>query len=161
MSLDKFVMRGFTASAGSSMGQWVAKTEQPQSQEYQAQSSESGTSFVLGANPLSQPHSKGNRYSDAFMENGLSADAIGGDSDFEGKRSRRRSRRMDDYDSPPPRLKVWLVLISVLSIAYLVYMKVSLRREHVAPPHADEGADYKIDPNSTYGHRSDPVWYRD
>ena len=160
MSLDKFVMRGFTASAGSSMGQWIGKSEQPQQQSYQPASQEGGTSFVMGANPLSQPHSRGNKYSDAYMENGLSADAIGDEGDL-GQRRRRRSRKMTDYDEPAPRLKMWLVALSVLSIAYMAYMKISLRKERMAPPHAEEGTDYRVDPNSTYGHRNDPVWYRD
>lgn len=50
MSLDKYVSRGFTASSGGGMDQWVAKA--PQAPSYQPppqqQSGQGGTSFVMG-----------------------------------------------------------------------------------------------------------------
>jgi hypothetical protein len=51
MSLDKFVMRGFTGSTGQSMGQWVAKAPQAGAAAPQARTpvaGEGSSSFILG-----------------------------------------------------------------------------------------------------------------
>lgn len=48
MTLDKYVMRGFTSSVGNSSGQWVARSpDSQQSQTFQP-NNDGGTSFVLG-----------------------------------------------------------------------------------------------------------------
>lgn len=55
MSLDKFVMRGFTASTGNSTGQWVQKVPGIGESATVNKPQEPGaerSSFVLGGNPL-------------------------------------------------------------------------------------------------------------
>jgi hypothetical protein len=60
MSLDKFVMRGFTGSTGQSMGQWVAKAPQagaaPQPQTRTPQPGEGSSSFILGSGGNLRPN---------------------------------------------------------------------------------------------------------
>jgi len=48
MSLDKFILRGFTASTGGGADGWVAKTSQPYTQQTVRDSGNVGTSFVMG-----------------------------------------------------------------------------------------------------------------
>lgn len=48
MSLDKFVMRGFTASAGSSDGSWIGRASTPENATQKIENTSS--SFVLGGN---------------------------------------------------------------------------------------------------------------
>lgn len=58
MSLDKYVMRGFTSSLGSGEGKWVASSAPPSSTTPSPNSSShhsGGTSFVLGGLPTSKP----------------------------------------------------------------------------------------------------------
>jgi hypothetical protein len=54
MSLDKFVMRGFSGSVGSGEGRWVTPTQQYQgpTQQQTVVRHEGGTSFVMGGGPL-------------------------------------------------------------------------------------------------------------
>lgn len=54
MSLDKFVMRGFSGSLGSGEGRWVTPTQQYQgpTQQQTVVRHEGGTSFVMGGGPL-------------------------------------------------------------------------------------------------------------
>lgn len=48
MSLDKFVLRGFTASTGGGCDGWVQKTAQPYTQNTVREPESRGTSFVMG-----------------------------------------------------------------------------------------------------------------
>ena len=48
MSLDKFVMRGFTGSTGSSTGQWVSRSADSHKEQTFQPDRDTGTSFVLG-----------------------------------------------------------------------------------------------------------------
>lgn len=48
MSLDKYLMRGFTGSLGSGEGKWVATAAPHATQSSHRSDSSSGTSFVLG-----------------------------------------------------------------------------------------------------------------
>jgi hypothetical protein len=54
MSLDKFVMRGFTGSMGSGEGRWVSSSSQYQGQAERQSviTHQGGTSFVMGGGPL-------------------------------------------------------------------------------------------------------------
>jgi len=59
MSLDKFVLRGFTASTGGGCDGWVQKTAQTYSQNTVREPENRGTSFVMGAGrPSSSSASK-------------------------------------------------------------------------------------------------------
>lgn len=64
MSLDKFVLRGFTASTGGGADGWVAKTSQPYTQQTVKESHNSGTSFVMGRG---RPQSSSNQHSKEAM----------------------------------------------------------------------------------------------
>jgi hypothetical protein len=48
MSLDKYVMRGFTGSVGSGEGRWVASSAPSPSSNASASQNSSGSSFVMG-----------------------------------------------------------------------------------------------------------------
>jgi hypothetical protein len=55
MSLDKFVMRGFTSSVGSSQGKWVSSGPQTQAPPAYQANHEQGSSFIMGGGALSRP----------------------------------------------------------------------------------------------------------
>jgi hypothetical protein len=59
MSLDKFVMRGFTSSLGESSGQWVAKDPASQAPGSFMPKRDDGTSFLMGGG-VGQPRRGGN-----------------------------------------------------------------------------------------------------
>ena len=59
MSLDKFVMRGFTSSLGESSGQWVAKDPASQPSNTFMPKRDDGTSFLMGGG-VEQPRRGGN-----------------------------------------------------------------------------------------------------
>lgn len=48
MSLDKFIMRGFTGSTGSSTGQWVSSSLDSHKEQNFQPNRDTGSSFVLG-----------------------------------------------------------------------------------------------------------------
>jgi hypothetical protein len=77
MSLDKFVMRGFSSSLGSGEGNWVTKTQQYQgpTQQQTVVRHEGGTSFVMGGGPLKgKPNPKQGRDT-SYKEDRYSFDA--------------------------------------------------------------------------------------
>ena len=77
MSLDKYVMRGFTGSLGSGEGRWVATAAPATSQPSQRPDSSSGTSFVMGGNPRGGGGSRagGQGSTQQFREDRYSFDA--------------------------------------------------------------------------------------
>jgi hypothetical protein len=56
MSLDKFVMRGYTGSVGNSSGQWVARSPDSQQPQTFQPNNDGGTSFVMGGGGLARPY---------------------------------------------------------------------------------------------------------
>jgi hypothetical protein len=78
MSLDKFVMRGFTGSVGSGEGRWVASSSSTQAQPAATQHA-SGSSFVMGGGGLRPKPSAGTKSSDAYSEfDSSKGEAMGG-----------------------------------------------------------------------------------
>jgi len=55
MSLNKFVMRGFTTSAGSGQGNWVSSSPESQGSQTFQPNNDGGTNFVMGGGGLSNP----------------------------------------------------------------------------------------------------------
>ena len=77
MSLDKFVMRGFTGSLGSGEGRWVSTTQQYSGPSHQqtAVSHQGGTSFVMGGGPLKAKPAAKEHKQQGFSEERYSFDS--------------------------------------------------------------------------------------
>jgi hypothetical protein len=80
MSLDKFVMRGFTGSVGSGEGRWVASSSPNASSNSSASQSSSGSSFVMGGSGVRpQPSGANSGSKNSYSEYDSSrGEAMGG-----------------------------------------------------------------------------------
>jgi hypothetical protein len=94
MSLDKFVMRGFTGTVGSGEGRWVSSSSAPNNNSINSGSrAQSGSSFVMGGGGLrprpTQSSKSGTRYSE---HDGSMGEASGGGDRYSFNADRVRNK---------------------------------------------------------------------
>lgn len=134
MSLDKFVARGFTASTGGGLDNWVSKATPATGSAPSSHLQGSGSSFVMGGGQSSRSGSSrvseamGARGSGQQSRKGLSQDGGRGPSHGSGADFERRSFSEDliSYLFPrsDPRAVLGILLVLGLTAAGYILMRV-------------------------------------
>ena len=94
MSLDKFVMRGFTGSVGSGEGRWVSSSGAQSNTSPNSDSrAQSGSSFVMGGDSLrARPSGSGSRSSGYSEFDNSKGEAFGGGDRYSFNAERVRNK---------------------------------------------------------------------